>query len=89
MKDKDRTIILTDENGKETVATILFTYHNEETNDNYVIFLLDEETGECGASKYIPSETGQGKLIPIETDEEWDLIADLIEDYANKQENEE
>ena len=88
MKDKDRTIILTDENGKETVATILFTYHNEETNDNYVIFLLDEETGECGASKYIPSETGQGKLIPIETEEEWAIIEQIFSSINDKKEGE-
>lgn len=82
----DNQMIIENENGKEEIATILFTFHSEEFNKDYVIFEL---SGEVTAAIYYPDNTGEnGTLDDIETDEEWDLIDALVEDYFDRDDEE-
>lgn len=82
----DRTIILTKDNGEEIEGIILFTYFYEKTNKNYVIYQI-KGTNDVVASIYYP-EGKEGKLDPVETDEEWAMLEDLLNDYVNQQEEE-
>lgn len=88
-KNKDNLITFTDENGKEVLCEILFTYHSDEFNKDYVVFYekgADESDGErieVNAAIYVNSTENSGSLLPIETDEEWDLIEYLLEEFAN------
>ncbi len=82
----DRTITLYTEDGKELIADILFTYHSEDFSHDYVVFQI-RESGEASAAIYVPGENGQGSLEKIETDEEWQLLEELLDDYANQEEN--
>ena len=47
----DRKMSFIDDEGKETICEILFTYHSDEFNKNYVVF-MDTETEEVGAGIY-------------------------------------
>ena len=80
----DRTITLYTEDGKELIADILFTYHSEDFSHDYVVFQI-RESGEASAAIYVPGENGQGSLEKIETDEEWQLLEELLDDYANQE----
>ena len=82
----DRTVTLYTEDGKELIADILFTYHSEDFSHDYVVFQI-RESGEASAAIYVPGENGQGSLEKIETDEEWQLLEELLDDYANQEEN--
>jgi len=75
---EDNKITLITEEGKEELATILFTH---EANDkNYVVFEL-EETGNISAAIYEELEDGEGKLIDIETVEEWEMLDEILDQY--------
>lgn len=83
---EERTITLTTETGEEIICDILFTYFSEEFNKNYVVFQA-RNTNEASAASYIETGDGAGELQRIETDEEWEMLEDLLEDYANSLEN--
>ena len=80
---KDRTITLIQEDGQEIVCDILFTYYAEEFNKNYVVFQV-RKTGEVSAATYDPEDGKEGRLGKIETDEEWQLLEDLLSEYAER-----
>lgn len=78
---RDDQIVLITEDGKEELATILFTHHDEE--NNYVVFEF-VETGEISAAKYIEGADGEGEIIDIETNEEWEMLDDLLQEYFDE-----
>ena len=86
-KNKEGTFTIIDEEGNEITYNILFTFDSEETKKSYVVF-TDNSVDESGsiatyASVYDP--TGESKeLMPIETDEEWDLIENLLAQIEEK-----
>lgn len=80
---QDRTITLIQEDGKEIVCDILFTYFAEEFEKNYVVFQV-RETGEVSAATYDPTDGKEGRLGRVETEEEWELLEELLNDYAEK-----
>ncbi|MGN1345085.1 MAG: DUF1292 domain-containing protein [Traorella sp.] len=69
------TLYIKDENGKEIAYDILFTFENEQTKKQYVVFVdPNDEDGEVFASCY----DEEGNLLPIETDEEWEMVEEVL-----------
>ena len=79
---EDRTITLISDDGKEIKAQILFTYHHDEFNKNYVVFMAN---GQASAAEYFDEGNGQGQLGDIKTDEEWEMLNDLLEEFMENQ----
>ena len=79
----DNTFTLIDNEGKEVKAQILFTYYSEEFNKNYVVFLPEDSPSDVAAASFVENGN-QGTLEQIETEEEWELIADLLEQYVSQ-----
>lgn len=77
----DRTLTLIQDNGEEIVCDILFTYFYEKTNKNYVVFQV-RDSDEVSAAVYFPDNGADGRLEKIETEEEWSMLEDLLNDYA-------
>ena len=75
-------ITLINEDGSETKALILFTYHSEEFNKNYVVFMPEDTPNQLAAS-YVENGN-QGSLEQITTEEEWELIENLLEQYVQQ-----
>lgn len=86
-KDKEGKFTVIDEAGNEITYDILFTFDRAETNTSYVVY-TDNSVDESGsiatfASIYDPS--GENKeLQPIQTEEEWDLIENLLSQIEDK-----
>lgn len=80
---EDRTITLMNDNGEEIICDILFTYHSDEYEKNYVVF-QPRGGEEVSAACYVEAGDGNGSLEKIETEEEWNLLEELLEDYANQ-----
>ncbi len=78
---QDRTLTLIQDDGKEIVCDILFTYHYEKLNKDYVVFQV-RGRADVSAAIYHPTEGGSGSLERIETDEEWELLENLLDDYS-------
>ena len=74
-------ITLIGEDGSEKKAEVLFTYYSEEFNKNYVVFMPEDEQNSVAAASFVENGN-QGSLEQITTDEEWELIEDLLEQYV-------
>lgn len=85
MDNRELTII--DDKGNEIVCEILFTYHSDDFNKDYVVY-LNKASNECSAATFIEVGNGEGKLGPVETDDEWAMLEDLLNDYIKNGENE-
>ena len=84
---KDNQLVFIDEEQNEILCDIIFTYNSEEFAKNYVFFTpvgSEDEDGRCevAVASYVPTEDGIGELSPVETEEEWELIANLLEQYV-------
>ena len=83
-------LILTDELGNEVRAKIIMTFDSEEFNKSYLVYQLeDDENEEFHAASFNPEDGDEGNLDQIETDEEWDLIEEVLESFLEEQEDEE
>lgn len=81
----ENQITLVSDDGIEELAEILFTHEVEGVN--YVVFEV-LESGEVSAAIYIEGEDGEGELVDIETDEEWAMLDELVEEYYDALEEE-
>lgn len=79
---KDDQMVVTNQNGDEAVCDILFTH--EANGKNYVVFEF-VDTHEVSAAIYVPGETeGEGSFADIETDEEWDMLDQVLQAYYDE-----
>ena len=79
---KKNSFSMIDENGKEIIYDVLFTFESDETNKNYIVY-TDNSKDESGniqvyASIYDP-ENPNSKLEAITTDKEWKVIETILE----------
>ncbi|MFE6167645.1 DUF1292 domain-containing protein [Viridibacillus arvi] len=83
-EQEQRNITVVDEEGNEQLCEVLHTFDSEEFGKSYVLYYVigtEDEEGEVEifASAFTPSEDGQdGELAPIETEAEWDLIEQVV-----------
>jgi uncharacterized protein YrzB (UPF0473 family) len=79
---KKNSFSMIDENGKEIVYDVLFTFESDETNKNYIVYTDNtrDDNGniEVYASIYDP-ENPNSKLEAITTDKEWKVIETILE----------
>ncbi len=91
MEQNENKIIIVDEQGRERVCEILFTYQHPETEKNYVVLYpvdeldSDEEEMDLFAYSFIENENGDGELFTLETDEEYDMINEVIDQFYEDQ----
>lgn len=83
MQKNDKTITITTEEGKEMVCNILFTFDSERFNNSYVVFQAQGEEF-ASAAIYNPANDGTGSLEKIESEEEWDLVAEVFDQYFSE-----
>ncbi|MBQ3306749.1 MAG: DUF1292 domain-containing protein [Bacilli bacterium] len=79
---KKNSFSMIDENENEIIYDVLFTFENEETNKNYIVY-TDNTKDEKGniqvyASTYDP-EDPHSKLEAIKSDKEWKVIETILE----------
>lgn len=85
-------ITLIDENGNEELYTILLTFDSDEFEKQYVLVYpanedIDSDDVELFAFSYDESEEDAGgQLYPIETDEEWDMIEEVLGAFMEDEE---
>lgn len=91
MEHGENNITIVDENGNEQLCEVLFTFDSDKFNKSYVLYYPissedDDEEIEIHASSFTPSEDNQdGELQPIETEEEWDMIEEMLNTYLDEE----
>lgn len=73
------SLYVTGEDGQEKRMVILFTFDSDDYGKQYVVF-QDPEGDESDI--YASSYTDEGELTPIESDEEWDMVQEVINTFA-------
>ena len=84
---ENETMVVVDDQGNEVLYEIVLTFKSDVTNKSYVIYKLpgdDEE--EVYASSFDETEENGGDLKPIETDEEWDMIEEVLNAFVEEEE---
>lgn len=77
------SLYVMDEDGNEKRMTILFTFDSEDYKAQYVVFQNPEAVEEVYASRY----DDEGHLEPIETDEEWEMVEEVINTFIEDEED--
>lgn len=83
---KDNQLIFVNENNEEVVCDILFTYHSENFNKDYVFFIPVENINEDGTNdvacaSYIEKDNAIGELNAVETNEEWEELSEVFDSF--------
>ncbi|WP_257346205.1 DUF1292 domain-containing protein [Pseudalkalibacillus decolorationis] len=94
-EEKER-IIIPDENGEEHLFEVLFTFDVDETEHSYMVLIPvgddgeteDDEEVEVFAFRYEDKSEKEDdiELFPIETDQEWDMIEEMINTFQASEE---
>ncbi|MBA9025536.1 MULTISPECIES: DUF1292 domain-containing protein [Bacillaceae] len=92
MEHGENNITIVDENGNEQLCEVLFTFDSEQFNKSYVLYYPisaeddEDEEIEIHASSFVPSEDNKdGELSPVETEEEWDLIEEMLSTFLDEE----
>jgi uncharacterized protein YrzB (UPF0473 family) len=94
MENEEKYFTVVDEEGNEELHEILFTFDSDEFNKSYVLYFpvgADDENEEIEihASVLVPNEEGEeGSLQPVETEEEWDMIEEVLNTFLAEEEEE-
>ena len=85
--EEEQYITLINENGDEELFEILFTFDSDEFDKSYLLCYpvedVEEEEVIVHAYAYIPTEEGGiGELMPVESDEEWDMIEEVYNTFT-------
>ncbi|MEG9296912.1 DUF1292 domain-containing protein [Mangrovibacillus sp. Mu-81] len=93
MEHGEKQITVVDEQGNEQLCEVLFTFESDKFNKSYVLYYPlgadqdDEEEIEIHASAFQAGDEGQeGELKPIETEEEWDMIEEMLNTFLDEEE---
>ena len=92
MEEKNNYLTLIDDEGHEINCDVLFTFDNDQNKQSYIVY-TDNTLDETGSTKVYASiydPTGKDKhLKPIESDEEWALIENILSSIQEKVDDEE
>lgn len=90
LEEKER-IIIPDENGDEHLFEVLVTFDVEETKKTYIAVVpvedQEEEEVEVFAFRYEIKDSDENDLalFPIESDEEWDMVEEMLETLTDEE----
>ena len=89
--DGHEHITIIDEEGNEVLHEVLFTFDSEDFGKSYVLVypagIPEGEEVELQAFSYVEAEDGtEGDLLPIEADEEWDMIEEVLNTFLDEEE---
>lgn len=92
-EEEDR-IVIPDPDGGEDLFDVLFYFDVPETDKSYVVVTPadqsdeDEDSDDDGEEVFAFRYEGEGddfKLFPIETDEEWDMVEEMINTFSEEE----
>lgn len=86
-------ITIVDAEGNEALYEILFTFDSEDFGKSYVLVYEsgagDGEEVNVLAFSYTEQEDGEGELQDIESEEEWDMIEEVMNTFVDENEDNE
>lgn len=92
LEEKER-IIIPDDNGEEHLFEVLFTFDVDDTDQSYIAVVpveqAEDEEVEVYAFRYEEKENDEEdlSLFPIESDEEWEIVEEMLATLAEEEED--
>ncbi len=89
LEEKER-IIIPDDNGDEHLFEVLFTFDVDDTNQSYIAVVpveqAEEDEVEVYAFRYEEKDNDDEdlSLFPIESDEEWEIVEEMLQTLADE-----
>ncbi len=83
--DESKLVVI-DEEGHEIEMEIMFTFRDDRRNKSYVVYFDPNNEEETTLFASIYDE--EGHLIPIESEEEWTMVEEVIESFMNEDQDE-
>ncbi|KOY81005.1 DUF1292 domain-containing protein [Lysinibacillus macroides] len=82
-EEEPQLITVTGEDGRDQVCEVIHTFSSEQFSKSYVLYVpaTDEpiEEREIFAAQYIAGTNGHiEELLPIESDEEWEFVEEVV-----------
>lgn len=93
LEEKER-IIIPDEDGEEHLFEVLFTFDVDQTEHSYIAVVpveqKDDEEVEVYAFRYEEKEKDDNdlSLFPIESDQEWEMVEEMLNTLADEEADE-
>lgn len=86
---KENQLIITDEEGNETLCEILFTFDSEEFKKSYVFFYeagnyQEDDEVEVSFAAYEPKDGGIGELKEVENEEEFKMLSEVFNSFMSE-----
>ncbi len=91
-EEKKNTFQVINDEGKEVICEVLFTFDSDETKKSYIAYTDNtlDEVGNVKVYASIYDKTGETKeLLPIESDKEWQIIENIFSKLQDKVSEEE
>jgi len=83
--EQSNKLLVTDENGLEKEMEIMFTFDYNEKS--YVVYFDSNDTNQ-EVAVYASVYDSSGNLYPVESEEEWDVIDQMVESFTSDDEEE-
>ncbi len=88
MKEENKNVLtLQNDKGEQIECEVLFTFDDDKNKKSYIVY-TDNTTDETGSTKVYASiydPSGQDRtLTPIESEEEWALIENILSSIQEK-----
>ncbi len=83
---EEKTFVVTDDQGNETLYEIVLTFNSPETGKDYVVYKLPQDEEDVMVAVYEEGEDGEGTLLEIETEEEFQMIQDVLDSFIAEEE---
>ncbi|WP_174613892.1 DUF1292 domain-containing protein [Virgibacillus ihumii] len=89
--DEKERIIIPDENGEEHLFEVLFSFDVDQTEQSYIAVVpveqKDDDEVEVYAFRYEEKENDDNdlSLFAIESDEEWEMVEEMLNTLADEE----
>jgi uncharacterized protein YrzB (UPF0473 family) len=83
-----KSLFITNEQGEEIEFEIILTFESPETKKKYVVYKELGDTEEVMAAEYVEEGNGEGSLADVETEEEFEMIQDVLDAFWDEEESE-
>lgn len=80
---EEKRLEVIDENGKTQLFEIVLTFHSDELGKSYVVYKEPGDSDEVFAASFNEEEKDGGQLSAIETDEEFDMIEEVLNTFLD------
>ncbi|WP_085991827.1 DUF1292 domain-containing protein [Oceanobacillus senegalensis] len=87
--ERKERIIVPNEDGEEHLFEVLFTFDVDDTGNSYIAVVpveqSEDEEVEVYAFRYEENEKEDLTLFPIESDEEWDMVEEMLNTLSDEE----